>query len=56
VAPPDQAVPLKEASIDRFRPRLPGYTPRHLTENILASKSAMEGERKQVPVLLVRPW
>ncbi|MGH8067245.1 MAG: adenylate/guanylate cyclase domain-containing protein [Candidatus Entotheonellia bacterium] len=50
-APPDTAAPLKEAIIDRFHARLPDYTPRHLTEKILASKSAMEGERKQVTVL-----
>jgi class 3 adenylate cyclase/tetratricopeptide (TPR) repeat protein len=48
---PNQAGPLKEAIIDRFHARLPGYTPRHLSEKILASKSAMEGERKQVTVL-----
>jgi class 3 adenylate cyclase/tetratricopeptide (TPR) repeat protein len=48
---PDKAAPLKEVIIDRFHARLPGYTPRHLTEKILASKSAMEGERKQVTVL-----
>src|SRR5262245_27980010 len=27
------------------------YTPRHLTEKILTSRSALEGERKQVTVL-----
>src|SRR5215467_3295396 len=27
------------------------YTPRHLAEKILTSKSALEGERKQVTVL-----
>ena len=27
------------------------YTPRHLAEKILASKTALEGERKQVTVL-----
>ena len=27
------------------------YTPRHLREQILQSRSAMEGERKQVSVL-----
>jgi class 3 adenylate cyclase/tetratricopeptide (TPR) repeat protein len=37
--------------IDRFHDQLPGYTPRHLTEKILAGKSAIEGERKQVTVL-----
>src|SRR5918996_1264792 len=48
---PNQAAPLREAIIDRFHARLPGYTPRHLSDKILASKSAMEGERKQVTVL-----
>ena len=50
-APSDQSVPLRETIISRFHARLPGYTPTHLTEKILASKSAMEGERKQVTVL-----
>ena len=30
---------------------LPGYTPKHLVEKILTSRSALEGERKQVTVL-----
>ena len=30
-----------------------GYTPRHLAERILTSKSALEGERKNVTVLFV---
>ena len=30
---------------------LAAYTPRHLAEKILTSKSALEGERKQVTVL-----
>src|SRR5688572_13542520 len=29
------------------------YTPRHLVEKILSSRSALEGERKQVSVLFV---
>jgi hypothetical protein len=29
------------------------YTPKHLAKRILASKSALEGERKQVTVLFV---
>ena len=34
------------------RPPTPdSYTPRHLAEKILTSKSALEGERKQVTVL-----
>src|SRR5262245_59692620 len=39
-APP--SVPSQPAAI---------YTPRHLAEKILSSKSALEGERKQVTVL-----
>ncbi|HXG03985.1 MAG TPA: adenylate/guanylate cyclase domain-containing protein [Candidatus Binatia bacterium] len=35
----------------RLAARLPGYTPRHLAEKILTSRSALEGERKQVTVL-----
>jgi adenylate cyclase len=35
----------------RFTAKLPGYTPRHLAEKILTSRSAIEGERKQVTVL-----
>ena len=52
-APPEHGVPLKEAVIDRFHTQLPGYTPRHLSDKILASRSVMEGERKQVTVLFV---
>jgi class 3 adenylate cyclase/tetratricopeptide (TPR) repeat protein len=42
---------LPEAVPDR--PPMPreGYTPRHLVERVLASRHAMEGERKQVTVL-----
>ena len=29
----------------------PGYTPRHLAEKILTTRSALEGERRQVTVL-----
>ena len=39
---------------DRARPSLESpqsYTPKHLAEKILTSKSALEGERKQVTVL-----
>ena len=52
-APSGTEAPLKEAVIDRFHTQLPSYTPRHLSEQILAGKSAMEGERKQVTVLFV---
>jgi class 3 adenylate cyclase/tetratricopeptide (TPR) repeat protein len=44
------AVPLSKATEPRFgSPE--SYTPKHLAEKILASKSALEGERKQVTVL-----
>jgi adenylate cyclase len=36
---------------DRLTAKLRGYTPRHLAEKILTSRSALEGERKQVTVL-----
>jgi hypothetical protein len=35
----------------RVRPR--SYTPKHLAEKILTSRSALEGERKQVTILFV---
>ena len=43
----DQVVPGVEA---RFASR-EVYTPKHLAEGILTSKTALEGERKQVTVL-----
>ena len=47
----DREAPLREAVIHHFHTQLHSYTPQHLTDKILASKSAMEGERKQVTVL-----
>jgi class 3 adenylate cyclase len=41
---PDRGGPVPERS-----PR--DYTPKHLVEKILRSRSALEGERKQVTVL-----
>jgi adenylate cyclase len=35
----------------RLSAKLPGYTPKHLAEKILTSRTALEGERKQVTVL-----
>ncbi|MFQ5521138.1 MAG: hypothetical protein ACE5FK_07055 [Candidatus Methylomirabilia bacterium] len=32
-------------------PQAKSYTPKHLAEKILTSKTALEGERKQVTVL-----
>ncbi len=44
------AASLGEAAKPRFGPP-ESYTPKHLAEKILTSKSAIEGERKQVTVL-----
>ncbi len=43
--------PLSELSPDRPSRSPATYTPRHLTEKILTSRAALEGERKQVTVL-----
>jgi len=49
-APADPAAPAPA----RLRAGAPtGYTPRHLAERILTSRSAIEGERKQVSVVFV---
>src|SRR5215468_4486815 len=45
-----QAVGGPSAGQDRFSSP-ESYTPKHLAEKILTSKSALEGERKQVTVL-----
>ena len=42
---------LSGTSACRAEPSPASYTPQHLAEKILASKSAVEGERKQVTVL-----
>ncbi|HVT18278.1 MAG TPA: adenylate/guanylate cyclase domain-containing protein [Thermoanaerobaculia bacterium] len=44
-AEPARATPLPHVA------SLPGYTPSHLTSQVLQSKTALEGERKQVTVL-----
>jgi hypothetical protein len=43
--------PLSEASKPAPAPDPRSYTPKHLAEKILKSRSALEGERKQVTVL-----
>ena len=44
--------PVAAGTAAPVRSPAPGtYTPRHLVENILTSKAALEGERKQVTVL-----
>src|SRR5262245_36899612 len=40
-----------DSSASLVRPSPQSYTPKHLAEKILTSKSALEGERKQVTVL-----
>jgi class 3 adenylate cyclase len=47
------AHPLAEGSAGsgRVEPRPVGYTPRHLADEVLTSRSAVEGERKEVTVL-----
>src|SRR5262245_26711610 len=42
---------LANAAEPRFASSPESYTPKHLAEKILASKTALEGERKQVTVL-----
>ncbi len=45
-SPPAVALPGED-----FHARLASYTPKHLAEKILTSRSAIEGERRQVTVL-----
>jgi class 3 adenylate cyclase/tetratricopeptide (TPR) repeat protein len=47
---PLAGVPSLAGAPARFGPRR-GYTPNHLTDRILTSRSAMQGERKQITVL-----
>jgi class 3 adenylate cyclase len=44
-------MPLARAGPPRQLGTPDSYTPKHLAEKILTSKSALEGERKQVTVL-----
>src|SRR6266498_5001486 len=49
---PECARPTAESATPPSRFGSPGaYTPKHLAEKILMSRSALEGERKQVTVL-----
>src|SRR6266542_407240 len=43
--------PLRKSTERSAPPDPRAYTPQHLAEKILQSKSALEGERKQVTVL-----
>jgi class 3 adenylate cyclase/tetratricopeptide (TPR) repeat protein len=49
-SPPAVPVPSPPAVAD-FQARLVSYTPKHLIEKVLTSRSALEGERRQVTVL-----
>jgi hypothetical protein len=40
-----------EPAAPAFRPEPRTYTPKHLAEKILTTRSALEGKRKQVTVL-----
>jgi len=51
LAPPSQPSP-KELSFDEKIRRMQKYLPRGLTEKILAQRGKIEGERKQVTVML----
>jgi class 3 adenylate cyclase/tetratricopeptide (TPR) repeat protein len=47
----DQAPMAKAQVYQRQEAKIQSYTPRHLAEKILTSRSALEGERRQVSVL-----
>jgi hypothetical protein len=51
IGEPASAPPSTSASTADAEPAPLSYTPDHLAERILASRSALEGERKQVTVL-----
>jgi class 3 adenylate cyclase len=50
--PASEQVPMAKAQVyQRQEVKVQRYTPRHLAEKILTSRSALEGERRQVTVL-----
>ena len=49
-SPPPTSVPTPAQAADQKPPPI-SYTPKYLTEKILTSRSALEGERKQVTVM-----
>ena len=50
--PATQEAPMAKAQVYQHREaKIQRYTPRHLAEKILTSRSALEGERLQVTVL-----
>lgn len=48
--PPQSLAPVSAPTLD-YHSRLTAYTPKHLADKILTSRSALEGERRQVTVL-----
>ena len=48
---PECAHPARAAALQHHFTTPEAYTPRHLAEKILASKAALEGERKRITVL-----
>jgi len=48
-------IPDGLAGAGGFEARPASYTPKHLAEKILTSRSALEGERRQVTVLFTDP-
>src|SRR5262249_17456458 len=50
--PVSAQAPIATAQLyQRQEAKIPSYTPRHLAEKILTTRSALEGERRQVTVL-----
>ena len=50
--PASEPAPIEQAQVSQRQEAKPqSYTPRHLAEKILTSRSALEGERRQVTVL-----
>lgn len=48
--PPQSPAPVSAPTLD-YHSRLTTYTPKHLADKVLASRSALEGERRQVTIL-----
>src|SRR6185437_10380978 len=47
---PQSPAPVSAPTLD-YHSRLTTYTPKHLADKVLTSRSALEGERRQVTVL-----
>lgn len=51
LAEPAVATPAPAPAAADYHSRLATYTPKHLTDKVLTTRSALEGERRQVTVL-----